>query len=82
MKIDLTPALEEMVRNKVASGRYLDESEVVRDALRALERQDIGDTEKRENLLRAINEGYADVEAGRTVELHSVQDIDAYFDRT
>ena len=40
MKVTLTKELESLVRSKVRSGRYADESEVVRDALRALEQRD------------------------------------------
>lgn len=40
MKISLTKELESMVKEKVRSGRYVDESDVVRDALRALEQRD------------------------------------------
>jgi putative addiction module CopG family antidote len=37
MEITLTEELESFVKEKVRSGRYTDESEVMRDALRALE---------------------------------------------
>jgi putative addiction module CopG family antidote len=40
MKITLTEALETLVKEKVRSGRYADESDVMRDALRALELRD------------------------------------------
>ena len=40
MNINLTETLEEMVRNKVASGLYNPASEVVRDALRLMQEQD------------------------------------------
>jgi len=38
MNVSLTPQLEAMVREQVASGRYNNASEVVRDALRQMER--------------------------------------------
>jgi antitoxin ParD1/3/4 len=37
MNVSLTPQLEEMIRQRVESGRYNNASEVVRDALRLLE---------------------------------------------
>jgi len=37
MNVSLTPQLEAMVREQVASGRYNNASEVVRDALRRME---------------------------------------------
>jgi antitoxin ParD1/3/4 len=40
MKVTLTEELETLVKEKVRSGRYADESDVMRDALRALELRD------------------------------------------
>lgn len=40
MNVNLTPQLEELVREKVSSGLYNSASEVVRDALRLMEEQD------------------------------------------
>jgi len=40
MNINLTPQLEEMVRAKVSSGLYNSASEVMREALRLMERED------------------------------------------
>ncbi|SFM30132.1 MULTISPECIES: type II toxin-antitoxin system ParD family antitoxin [Rugamonas] len=40
MNINLTPQLEEMVRQKVVSGLYTSASEVVREALRLMEEKD------------------------------------------
>ena len=40
MNINLTPQLEEMVRQKVVSGLYTSASEVVREALRLMEGKD------------------------------------------
>ena len=40
MRVTLTRELEAFVKEGVRSGRYADESEVVRDALRTLERTD------------------------------------------
>ncbi len=40
MRIILTEELESLVKEKVRSGRYTDESDVIRDALRALEQRD------------------------------------------
>ena len=40
MQVTLTKELEQYVKAKVKTGRYADESEVLRDALRALEQRD------------------------------------------
>src|SRR5262245_35106852 len=39
MKVSLAPQLSRVVKEQVKSGRYMDESEVVRDALRRMEGQ-------------------------------------------
>ncbi len=40
MNVSLTPELEQMVAEKVRTGRYTSASEVIREALRLLEEQD------------------------------------------
>ncbi len=40
MNVSLSPQLEAMVKAKMASGRYISTSEVVREALRLMGRQD------------------------------------------
>jgi len=40
MNVHLTPELEQLVHNKVESGRYNSASEVVREALRLMEQKD------------------------------------------
>ena len=40
MQVTLTKELEQVVEEKVRSGRYADASDVLRDALRALEQRD------------------------------------------
>lgn len=40
MNVSLTPELEKLVERKVKTGRYQTASEVVREALRALEERD------------------------------------------
>ena len=57
MNINLTPQLEEMVRQKVASGLYTSASEVVREALRLMEEQDRLRAAKLEQLRGDIREG-------------------------
>jgi antitoxin ParD1/3/4 len=61
---------EEFIQGQLASGRYNNASEVVRDALRLLEER-----ERRLGALdAAIERGVADIQAGRT------HDADAVFD--
>ena len=57
MNVNLSPQLEDMVRQKVASGLYTSASEVVREALRMMEAQDQLRAAKLEQLRQDIREG-------------------------
>ena len=57
MNISLTPHLEEMIRQKIASGSYNSASEVVREALRLLEQEDQLRALKMQKLRLDIREG-------------------------
>lgn len=63
MNVNLTPQLEELVRQKVASGRYGSASEVVREALRLLQEQDqlreVRLAELRRDVQRGLDSGPA-----------------------
>jgi antitoxin ParD1/3/4 len=65
MNINLTPQLEALVRQKVASGHYSSASEVVREALRLMEREDQIQAAKLGQLRRDIQEGLESGPAGR-----------------
>lgn len=58
LNINLTPQLEELVRQKLLSGRYNSASEVVREALRLMEAQDELRALKLEQLRRDIRQGF------------------------
>jgi antitoxin ParD1/3/4 len=59
LNVNLTPQLEELVRQKVSSGLYNSASEVVREALRLMEAQDRMNAVKFELLRKDIEEGLA-----------------------
>ncbi len=64
ISISLTPELLSLVKAKVASGRYTSTSEVVREALRLLERIDRLEEERLEGLRHAWREGIESGDAG------------------
>jgi antitoxin ParD1/3/4 len=66
MNINLTPQLEELVRQKVESGLYSSASEVVREALRLMEERDQFRAAKLSQLRQAIQDG---LDSGPAVEL-------------
>ena len=66
MNLSLTPQLEAMIRAKVDSGMYNSASEVVREALRIMERE-----ESRHQLEEAIQIGIDQANRGETIEVTS-----------
>lgn len=72
MNISLTPALEKMVHEKVASGLYNSASEVIREALRLLYEREEYQRKRMEELNIEIEKGLAcvargEVKDGKTV---------------
>ncbi len=65
MNISLTPELEKMLQDKVASGLYNSASEVVREALRLLFQLDELKKHSITELNEEIEKGLSDIEAGR-----------------
>lgn len=59
MNVNLTPQLEALVKEKVASGLYGSASEVVREALRLMEEQDRVRALKLQHLQQDIRDGLA-----------------------
>ncbi len=57
MNVSLTPKLEELVKQKVASGSYNSSSEVIHEALRLLDDQDTLKQIKHDRLKKDIEEG-------------------------
>jgi len=57
MNVTLTPALAEMVQEKLASGRYTSVSEVIREALLVLDARDHLHEAKLDQLRRDIQDG-------------------------
>lgn len=68
LNVSLTEELLQFVRTKVETGRYKSSSEVIREALRLLERHDQEEAEKLRWLQRAWQEG---IESGDAGELDS-----------
>jgi antitoxin ParD1/3/4 len=69
MNISLTPELEHWIQQKVESGHYQTLSEVVREALRT----QIQREQQRDELRTIIEEGWAEVETGKTIGLNELK---------
>jgi antitoxin ParD1/3/4 len=68
MNVSLGADLEEVIRQKVAGGRYNSASEVVREAIRLPEAYDKVRDRALESLRRDVEAGWEDAEAGRISE--------------
>ena len=64
MNVSLTPELEQLVHDKVASGLYTSASEVVQQAIRLLREQDVVRQHRLEELRREIALGIEAIERG------------------
>ena len=73
MSISVSPELEQIIRAKVESGLYPSETEVIRDALRALDDRDRDEMTKLEALRRDIQVGLDQIDRGEVAPL----DMDA-----
>ncbi len=75
MNVSLTPQLEDLIKNKVATGRYHSASEVVRDALRLLEERDAMQAMKLESLRHDIGEALHSManKEGRPLDVDAIK---------
>lgn len=67
----------ELIEELVRSGRYQNASEVLREGLRLVERQEAEAAVRLQTLREAADRGWADHDAGRFDEVAEV-DVDAY----
>ena len=67
--ISLTPDLDDAIQRRLATGCYASHNEVIRAALRVLERDEEEQARKLATLDAAIARGIADAEAGRVMPL-------------
>lgn len=68
MNVNLTPELEKLVQEKVASGLYNNQSEVVREALRLLAEQDQLRQAHLEKLRAALAAGLEQADRGELLD--------------
>jgi len=64
MNISLTPELQNLVDEKVRTGRYASASEVIREGLRLLEEQDRLKQQRLDLVQRKIDRGIAQLDQG------------------
>lgn len=68
LNVSLTPELERFVQTRVATGRYQTSSEVIREGLRLLEREERDRDAAHEALKRKLQRGAAQAEKGELID--------------
>ena len=76
--INLTEHLDHFVERQIASGRYSNASEIVRDALRLLEEQEQERGAKLKALRQAAKQGFDEIDQGRGVILKDKKGINQF----
>jgi len=83
LNVSITPHFSKFIRDKVRSGRYSNASEVVREALRRLEQEEMVTEQSTiidpDNVKEAVRQGFASIERGDFVELQSREDLRRFF---
>jgi antitoxin ParD1/3/4 len=74
----LTKRQEELIESLVASGRYQNASEVLREGLRLVERREAEEASKLKALRAAARRGVAALERGEFKEFENMEDLQAY----
>jgi|HubBroStandDraft_5_1064220.scaffolds.fasta_scaffold302754_2 antitoxin ParD1/3/4 len=82
MDVRLSPDLEDIVREKVATGHYRDESDVVAEALRLLDRVEQQGSVADAALAVAVQRGVEDYEAGRYTVINNLEELEAFFEES
>jgi antitoxin ParD1/3/4 len=77
----LTDHQEQMIERLVASGRYQNASEVLREGLRLVEQREAEDKARLVALRAAIRVGIEDIEAGRYETFATAEAIHEYISR-
>ena len=67
MNVSLTPELESWVDERVRSGRYASASEVIREALRLLEQEELAKQRRLVQVREKIDRGLEQLDQGRAI---------------
>ena len=84
LNVSITPHFSKFIRDKVKSGRYSNASEVVREALRKLEQEEIVAEESEivdpDNFQEAVLDGLRSIERGEGTEIRTREELRRYFE--
>src|SRR5581483_12097906 len=84
LNVSVTPHFSKFIRDKVKSGRYANASEVVREALRRLEQQEIvaeqGEITDPDDVEESVLKGIRSMERGDFIEIRGDEALRRYFE--
>ncbi len=83
LNVSITPHFSRLIRRKIQSGRYANASEVVRDALRKLEQEDLLAEQSvisdPDDVVVQVRKGIESVAKGRHIELRGERELREFF---
>jgi antitoxin ParD1/3/4 len=79
--VNLTDHFDRFIEDGISSGRYSNASEVVREGLRLLERQEQEDSARLDWLRATAAEGFEAIERGDSTVLASDDEVQNFLDR-
>jgi antitoxin ParD1/3/4 len=77
--INLTEHFDHFVQRQVSSGRYSNASELVREGLRLLEKQEQEREAKLQALQRAAKQGFDEIDQGKGIVLKGKNALNRFF---
>jgi antitoxin ParD1/3/4 len=84
LNVSITPHFSKFIRDKVKSGRYSNASEVVREALRKLEQEEMVAEQSvivdPDNFHEEVLDGLRSLERGEGTEIHTREELRRYFE--
>jgi antitoxin ParD1/3/4 len=83
LNVSITPHFSKFIRGKVKSGRYTNASEVVREALRRLEQEELIQEQTvfadPDDAAEKILEGWESIQQGRRIEIKNDAELEEFF---
>jgi antitoxin ParD1/3/4 len=84
LSVSITPDLSRFIQREVKTGRYASASEVVRDALRHMDQDELLEEQPElvdpDNIFEELQKAHASLERGDVITLHGEAKLHAFFE--
>ena len=81
LSVDLTDHQEHFIENGIASGRFSNAGDMIREGLRLVEERENEDSAKLERLRAAARDSFASIDRGEGAGFESMDELEAYIHR-